>query len=340
MPLPKLLPFRFVGRSLLLGTALGCAVASAQMQAPKVGGGSSMDNGPDTTGTDGPTGRHRLSNLTVLPEDFSTLKLSPGFLLSMDVSDAPEFSSDLRIDSTGDVLVPSLGRVHVAGQTLNEASVLIAQRLESSRILNHPQITLNVAQYAGQSITVLGEVHNPGRFELLAPHNLADVIALSGGETAYAGGVIELRHPANYSPRTEYVHHSRAMDDATLVDTEIHPGDTVTVRRAGLVYVLGGVHRPGGYVMQEGGELDLSQALALAYGTTMDAAVSSMRVIRKLPDGKVQEFPVAYRAIMKGKEAPPRLQAEDVIYVPISKVKTVLGAGLLTATAQAAIYAK
>jgi len=46
-----------------------------------------------------------------------------------------------------------------------------------------------------------------------------------------------------------------------LSDTVIQPGDTVTVKRAGIVYVLGAVTRPGGYIMQEGGELDVTQAV-------------------------------------------------------------------------------
>jgi polysaccharide export outer membrane protein len=70
----------------------------------------------------------------------------------------------------------------------------------------------------------------------------------------------------------------------------------------------------------------------------MPAAVGSMRLIRKLDDGQVEEIPIQYRDIMKGKVAPPRLQAEDVIYVPISKLKAVLAQTLLASTAQAAIY--
>jgi capsular exopolysaccharide synthesis family protein len=323
---------------LCLALSARCTLHAQGANAPLVGGESTLNNPPDISGNDATSARHRLSTLTVIPEDFSTLKLAPGFLLSIDVYDAPEFSSDLRVGEDGDVLVESVGRVHVAGQTLAEASAAIAKRLQDAKILNNPQINLNIVQYAGQSVTVLGEVHNPGRLELLAPHTLADVMAMSGGETQYAGNLIEIRRRTKNGLQTESVHFSRSAEDATLEDTQVYPGDTVTVRRAGIVYVLGGVARPGGYIMQEGGELTLTQALALAYGTNIDAAVSSVLIIRKLPDGKVEQIPVAYRAIMKGKEAPPRLQAEDVVYVPISKTKTVLSAGLLSATAQAAIY--
>jgi polysaccharide export outer membrane protein len=276
--------------------------------------------------------------VTVIPEDFSTLQLAPGFLLTLDVFDAPEFSSDLRVDERGDVFVDSIGVVHVAGETPAQAAAEIAKRFEEAKVLNHPQINLNVVQYAGQNVSVLGEVHSPGRIELLAPHTLADVIAMSGGATAYAGNVVEIRRRTKNGLQTESVHFSRSAEDATLEDTQVYPGDTVTLRRAGIVYVLGGVTRPGGYIMQEEGELNLTQALALAYGTNMDAAVGSIWIVRQLPDGKVEQIPVAYRAIMKGKEPPPRLQAEDVVYVPISKTKTVLGAGLVSTAAQAAIY--
>jgi len=323
---------------LCLALSAGCTLHAQGLSSPQVGGESTLNDSPDLSGNYAMPARHELSPLTVIPEDFSTLKLAPGFLLSLDVFDAPEFSSDLRVGEDGDVLVESVGRVHVAGETLAEASAAIANRLEDAKILNHPQINLNVVQYAGQSVTVLGEVHNPGKIELLAPHTLADVMAMSGGATQYAGNEIEIRRRIRNGLQTESVHFSRSAEDATLEDTQVYPGDTVTVRRAGIVYVLGGVNRPGGYIMQEDGELTLTQVLALAYGTSIDAAVSSIRIIRKLPDGKVEQIPVAYRAIMKGKEAPPRLQAEDVVYVPISKTKTVLSAGLLSATAQAAIY--
>jgi polysaccharide biosynthesis/export protein len=323
---------------LLWVPALLIVASSGQDMSPQqVGGSSTFDSSANTEPT---TGRHRLNVPTVIPEDFSTLKLASGFLLSMDVYDAPELASDLRIDPNGDVTIPTIGRMHLAGETLTEASAQIADHLRAGKILNAPQVSLNIAQYAGQNITVLGEVHNPGRMELLAPHNLADVIALAGGETLYAGNAIEIRHASGAAPISEVIRYARNRDDQTLLTTPVLPGDTITVPRAGIVYVLGGVVRPGGYLMQEDGDLNVTQALSLAYGTNMQAAVSSMRLIRKLPDGRVQETAIPYQDIVKGKVAPPRLQADDVIYVPISKMKVVLGATLLSTAAQAAIYAR
>ena len=285
-------------------------------------------------------GHHKVSSLVVVPEDFQQLKLAPGFLVSMDVYDAPELAGDLRIDANGDVMVSTIGRVHIGGKTLPEAAAQIEARLRDGKILNKPQVNLNVSQYASQNITVLGEVHDPGRIELLAPHTLGDILALAGGETQYAGNTVEIRRGMGASSERFLVHYSRNRADQPLLDTLILPGDSITVPREGIVYVLGGVNRPGGYLMQQDGELDVTQALSLANGTQLQAAVGSMRLIRKLPDGKVEEFPIPFRDIVRGKKSSPRLQAEDVIYVPISKVKVVLGAGILQTAATAAVYAR
>ena len=342
LPTLEFLPGKTASRSALilcLSAAFAVGAAAQNTQAPKVGGASTFDTPPGFSDNDTPSLKRRLSTPSAIPEDFSTLQLAPGFLLSMEVFDTPEFSLDLRVDNNGNVNIPIVGSVHVGDLTLVEAAAKIAASLRDGKILNEPQVNLNVREYASRNITVLGEVHAPGRIELLAPRHLDEVIAMAGGETQYAGKTIEIRHVAGVTPRTTVVQYSRSIDNHILGDTVVLPGDAVTVKRAGIVYVLGAVTRPGGYLMQEDGDLNVTQALALAYGTTMPAAVGSMRLIRKLDDGQVEEIPIPYRDMVKGNVAPLRLQAEDVIYVPISKVKVILGAGLVnTAVSAAVIY--
>ena len=89
--------------------------------------------------------------------------------------------------------------------TLVAAATKIASSLRDGKILTDPQVNLNVEEYAGRDITVLGEVHSPGRIELLAPRHLDDVIAMAGGETEYAGKTIEIRHEEGVTPRTEVI---------------------------------------------------------------------------------------------------------------------------------------
>ena len=303
-----------------------------------VGGTSSFDQKP---GLSGNTGRRQLSSpLSVIPEDFAKLKLAPGFLLSMEVYDTPELSSDLRVDAGGNVTIPMIGKVHVQGETVPEVAAAIQKLLFDGKILNNPQVTINIVQYAAENVTVIGEVHNPGRVQLIAPHTLAEVIAEAGGETEYAGSSVEILRPDPVTAHTSTVtvHYSRNNADSSVGQFMVMPGDTLTVRRAGIVYVLGAVNRPGGFVMQENGKLDVTQAIALAYGTAPQASIGTIRLIRKIEDGKVREIDIPLGEIQRGKQASPPLLAEDVLYVPVSKMKTALSSALLTSAATAAIY--
>jgi len=273
-----------------------------------------------------------------VPQDFSKLTLSPGFLLNMQVYDMPEISTQLRVDGQGDVAVPMSGKVHVAGLTIPDAQHLIEQQLSSKGILRNPEINLDVAQYAADNVSVLGEVQTPGRVQLLAEHSLPDVLAMVGGETQTAGSTVVIRRIVDGKEQVQNIRYARSGNSDDVKNIMIQPGDVVVVPRAGIVYVLGAVSRPGGYVMQEDGTLDVAQALSLAYGTSLNAAVGSIHIVRKQANGTVQTIPVSFRKITKGEEVPIQLQAEDILYVPVSKVKTVATAGLVGSTSSAVIY--
>jgi polysaccharide biosynthesis/export protein len=114
----------------------------------------------------------------------------------------------------------------------------------------------------------------------------------------------------------------------------------VLIRKAGVVYVLGAVNRPGGYVMQEAGDLNVMQAIALADGTTRDASLGGVRILRKRPDGSLLQIPTHYDKTRKGDGVILALQAEDVLYVPENGFKAALmdGGHILSAATSAAIY--
>lgn len=120
----------------------------------------------------------------------------------------------------------------------------------------------------------------------------------------------------------------------------VYPGDTVLVPKAGIVYVLGDVGRPGGYVMQDDSMLTVLQALALAAGANKTAKEDAVRLIRKV-NGDYQESAVPLHDIERGKKPDVKLEADDVLFVPFSMAKNmVLGASsILSSTSSAAIYA-
>jgi len=278
--------------------------------------------------------------LMTVPEDFAGLKLAPGFLLNVMVYDEPDLSARVRVDREGNISLPFLKTLHVGGDTVAQAKERIEDKFRNDGILKNPQITIDVEQFATTSVTVMGEVQNPGKVELLAPHSLLDVIGMTGGETTFAGNEVELKRPVDGAMQSSTYHYSRGSDGATIRDVMVNPGDTVVVKRAGIVYVLGAVNRPGGYTMQENGELNVAEAISLAQGLVMQAKVGGLRVVQHDEKGTPHEIHVSYDKIMDGKEKPIQLAAGDIVYVPISKTKAILSSTttLIGQTAAASIY--
>lgn len=325
--------------ALLVSTVL---FAPAQVS-PQIGSSTQspgQSGGTASAGGAAAAAKAGAGTLIAVPEDFSKLKIAPGFLLNVQVFDEPEMTGTLRVDDSGNIAVPLAGTIHVSDCTLEEARHRIEDRLISEQILLRPQLTIDIEQYAPFIVAVMGEVQNPGRVQLLAPHPLLDILSQVGGETQLAGGSVQVRHTRDGHTTIDSYPYGRNSDGNSIANVLIHDGDTVIVPRAGIVYVLGAVTRPGGYLMQEDGKLDAAQALSLANGTTLQAAVKSIRVIRRGADGSYVEFPVDYKAISEGKQIPLHLEAQDIVYVPVSKVKSVLtsGASLINEAAAASVY--
>jgi polysaccharide biosynthesis/export protein len=310
----------------------------AQVGGQQIPGSSSPVVGGNRPVVASPT---QSPGLTVVPEDFAKLTLAPGFLLSLNVLDDPDLVGAFRIDQSGDITPPVLGAMHVAGETVTEARIQIRKRLLDDQILKDPQVSLTVLEYASPEVTIVGEVNSPGRYPLLIPRALVDVLALAGGATLTASNEVEItRGNAERAPTSIMVHYSRATDPDAVKQAIVNPGDTVLVKRAGIVYVLGAVSRPGGYVMQEEGTLNVLQAISLANGTAPSASTGTIHVLRKNEQGSVVDIPLQYQKVVRGRSADMPLHAMDVVYVPTSRIKAALtnSSSILSAAASASIY--
>jgi polysaccharide export outer membrane protein len=276
----------------------------------------------------------------VLPADIADLRIEPGDLLSISVFDTPEFSDTYRVDSAGDVTLPLCGKLRVLGLSSVNAAAMIATAYKDGQILVRPQVTVDVEQYAGHFVTVLGEVASPGRVTVIAPTRLSDILAQVGGLTSIAGTRIKIRHGVDAGAQEEDVPYSRSESNLNTGAVLVQGGDTVVVPRTGIVYVLGAVYRPGGYVMQEDGKLNVAEALALSGGTVLTARTNGLRVIRRNQDGSILELNLSYDDISKGTQEPLALKAQDIVYVPMSKLKASFtdATGILSAATSAAIY--
>ena len=111
------------------------------------------------------------------------------------------------------------------------------------------------------------------------------------------------------------------------------------VHRAGIVYVLGAVNRPGGFLMVDRASMTLTQAISLAYGTSPIASLSKTVILRKQGDQEVV-IDISLHKMEQGKNSEIVLQDHDIVFVQTSKLKFAFtsSVGLLAAATSASIY--
>lgn len=261
------------------------------------------------------------SAIGVTPEGLSKLKLAPGSMISVQVYEEPDFNGNYRLDDRGDISIPMVGSIAVGSLSMRQAEEAIHSKFIATGLLNEAHIVVNLVDYAAQYVVVSGEVVSPGRYAVIAPRKLSDVIATAGGLTITAGSQIVIARKSQSSPSQEIVNYRRNQADSSVLDTMVNPGDSVLVKRAGIVYVLGAVYRPGGYIMPDDGGLNVAGALSLAAGTSPEANIKRIRILRKKPDGSWTTFLVRLDQIQNGKAIPLTLQPQDIVYVAPSVLK-------------------
>lgn len=95
-----------------------------------------------------------------------------------------------RVDAKGTVNLPLVGEVSVVGQTVSEAQKTIETAYRNGRYLKHPQVTINIEEYAPREVSIQGMVRNPGRYPLPieASMTVLELVTKAGGLTDTARG--------------------------------------------------------------------------------------------------------------------------------------------------------
>ena len=257
--------------------------------------------------------------------------------MNITVFDVPELAQTLRVTDTGDVTVQLIGVLHVSNLTTDEAGTLIATKLRDGNFIIDPQVAVLISEYSTQGVSVLGEVQKPGVYQVLGTRSLLDIISEAGGTTPAAGPDISVKH---MDGTTATVRLTKDAQASFATDVQLLPGDKVIIPRAGLVYVLGDVGRPGGFLMENDGRMSILQAVAMASGTNRTASMNHARLIRKTANGYT-EVNIQLKPILEGKSNDVALQAEDILYVPTNLVKTAVyrtTPAIMADASSAAIY--
>jgi polysaccharide biosynthesis/export protein len=269
------------------------------------------------------------------------ISIGPGDLLNIDVFDTPELSGSVRVNQNGEANLAVVGEIQIAGLSPNQAAMKIEQELRARGIMIDPHVTVSISEYASQGATVMGEVHSPGMYPTLGTRKLLDMIALAGGVSQTAGRTATIIHRNDPSHPVDI---ALAPTEKFLPEQRnptIQPGDTIVVAKAGVVYILGDVTKPGGFLMDNNERLSLMQAMTLAGGWTKTAATNQVRIIRKVPEGR-EEILLDLKHVAYGKQADIKISNGDIVFVPSSLVKTLAWRGLeavISASQTAVVYA-
>lgn len=289
---------------------------------------------------DAPMTAGALTASAVKTPAHESLLIGPGDLLHVTVLREPELEQRVRVLDSGAVDLPLIGEVHVAGLNPAAASDVIAKKYLDENYLKHPNVAVFVEEFATEPVSVLGQVMKPGTYAIKTPRTLLDLLAMAGGLTPIADRHIMVERAAGAKQREERVFLSNRSDDALMANVVIEPGDTILVPKAGIVYVLGDVGRPGGYTMENESRMTVLQAIALAAGVNRTADEKQARVIHDV-NGQYEEEDLPLKKIERGEMPDELLQANDVIYVPFSFAKNMaMGSSAIMASAGSAlIYA-
>jgi polysaccharide biosynthesis/export protein len=254
------------------------------------------------------------------PEQAS-MTIGPADLLDVVVYDVPELVLKVRVSDTGFITLPLVGDLKVGNRTVKEVQDELAQALIQKDLVLHPQVSILITEFATQGITVIGEVLQPGIYPLLGPHRLFDAIAAAGGLSPKAARRVQISHKAAVDDAVE-IELPQNLVSSHSSNVALVPGDTIVVAKAGVIYVVGEVNKPGGFLMENNTRMSVLQSLALAQGATKMADTKGAMIVRRGPSG-TQEIPVQLNKIMQAKATDRLLLDDDIVFIPSSKSKSI-----------------
>jgi polysaccharide biosynthesis/export protein len=286
------------------------------------------------------------SGIVVAPDD--DYRIGPRDVIEVRIEDAPELSQTFSVKADGTFLMPYLKSIKAEGKTTEELAQFIADGLRG-RYLKDPQVLVAVKQFYSRTFFIQGKVSKPGVYQVEGKPSLLKLISIAGGLSENHGSTAFIIREIggkkadsdNMGVAANPVADSQDQDgdgpdylvkainiagllkgQGTDISFHLEPGDIVNIPASDVFYVAGEVNAPGQFTLSDG--TTLRQAMALAQGSTFNAAPSKGSIFRVDPGtGKREEIKVDINAVMKNRKDDIAIMANDVIIVPNSKGKTI-----------------
>ncbi|MBI4687496.1 MAG: polysaccharide biosynthesis/export family protein [Nitrospirae bacterium] len=272
--------------------------------------------------TAGTSSKHEQLNELLMKQPANTLResdyiLGPEDLIEIDVFQVEELKRTVRINSSGFINLPIIGRIDAGGLTISELEAEINKSL--TKYLQEPAVTVFIREYRSQRITVIGAVRNPQVFTITNQKSLLDMLSASGGLTENAGDICYVRrgNQTMVVDLKELLQRGNAELNVLLLN-----GDVVHVPPGGIIFVDGAVNSPGSFVMQ--GTVTLTQAISMAKGFQYEADRGQLRIYRDTGKEDREGIDVDYDAILKRETQDIVLKDKDIVIVSKNGVKNFL----------------
>ena len=279
--------------------------------------GPALSASPETNRAQTPT-----TDIAILSQRGLDPLIAPGDLVAVKVFGTNDFASPARVSVDGNLQLPLIGLVQVAGLTLNRTEDLIAARLSAAGMYVNPQVTVQVSESVSQFATVAGELH--AIVPINGSRRLLDVLAVAGTLPPSASHVITILRQGQDQPIVVDLGTNPAS--SARADIEILPGDKILISRVGVIYILGAFKSQGAIPLQQTSPLTLMQATTLAGGVGYEGRFKDLRIIRTT--GLTRSVvTVDIKAILDGTAPDPILQADDIVFLPSSALKAAIKSG-------------
>jgi protein involved in polysaccharide export with SLBB domain len=240
------------------------------------------------------------------PNPDSSYTLDIGDVLQVQLVGQNEYIDDFSVNSDGSISLPDIGKITIAGLSLNDASQLIKSKINAAFI--GTEAFINLSQIRDVNILVTGNAKNPGIYTLTGNSNILHAISAAGGISEF-GSLREINLIRNNNLIESLDLYDLLIEGKYNIKKRLRSGDIVFVQsRKNIVTVNGAVNRPAKYEALD--EQNLYSIINYANGISRNADRKNISLERIL-DGTLKTIPVRNDRQFKTIEA----EDGDLIYV-------------------------
>jgi polysaccharide export outer membrane protein len=235
--------------------------------------------------------------------------IGEGDVLKINVYENEDLSTTVRVSADSTIRVPLLGEISIKNLTVSQVSAKIENLFLDGYLVN-PQVDVFISEHRSKKAIILGQIRNPGQYELRGKITFLEFISKAGGLTVDAGSTAIIKRGSKSGKNQDRI----VLDleklikkgDASL-NISILDNDSIYISKARTYYVSGEVNKPDSYKFEA--DISIIKAITMAGGFSKIAAKGKVQIIRVL-DGQKQVF--------KNVKMDEPVLPNDVIVVPES----------------------